>query len=98
MENTPTDGFNARKITLELTDAARAYLAEKGYDKQNGARPLARLIDDELKRALSDELLFGNLEHGGHAVVDAKDGALVFAYTPPPAAPDAPPRAAVADA
>ena len=70
-----------RKITLELTAAAREYLAAKGYDKQNGARPLARLVDDEIKRPLSDELLFGKLEHGGNAVVDAKDGALVFAYT-----------------
>jgi ATP-dependent Clp protease ATP-binding subunit ClpA len=67
-----------REVTLSLTSAARAYLAEKGYDKDQGARPLGRLIQDEIKRPLGDELLFGELEHGGHVTVDVKEGALHF--------------------
>jgi len=67
-----------REVTLSLTPAARGYLAEKGYDKDQGARPLARLIQDEIKRPLGDELLFGELENGGHVTVDEKDGALRF--------------------
>ena len=69
-------------MTIELTDAATDYLARKGYDPDNGARPLARVIQEEVKRPLGDELLFGELEHGGHVVVDAKDGALTFAFEP----------------
>jgi ATP-dependent Clp protease ATP-binding subunit ClpA len=67
-----------RDVTLSLTSTARAYLAEKGYDKDQGARPLGRLIQDEIKRPLGDQLLFGELEHGGHVTVDMKDGVLVF--------------------
>ncbi len=59
-----------RKVTIELTPAATDYLAEKGYDKDNGARPLARVIQDEVKRPLGDELLFGKLENGGHLTLD----------------------------
>jgi ATP-dependent Clp protease ATP-binding subunit ClpA len=59
-----------REVTLSLTPAARAYLADKGYDKEQGARPLGRLIQDEVKRPLGDQLLFGELEHGGHVTVD----------------------------
>ena len=60
-----------RNVTIELTDAATDYLAEKGYDPDNGARPLARVMQEEVKRPLGDELLFGALENGGHVVVDA---------------------------
>jgi ATP-dependent Clp protease ATP-binding subunit ClpA len=59
-----------RDVTIELSTSAREYLAEKGYDKQNGARPLGRLIQDEVKKPLGDELLFGALEDGGHVRVD----------------------------
>jgi ATP-dependent Clp protease ATP-binding subunit ClpA len=69
-----------RKVTVELSDAARAYLAKKGYDPMNGARPLARVIQDEVKRPLTDELLFGKLAGGGTVRVDVKDDALTFAY------------------
>jgi len=75
-----------RKVTLTVTEAAREYLREKGYDEENGARPLARLIQDEIKRPLGEELLFGKLEHGGHVVVDEEKGALTFAF--PEAKPD----------
>ncbi len=62
--------LSERKVEIELTPAARKYLAEKGYDPDNGARPLARLIQDEVKRPLSGELLFGSLEKGGKAIID----------------------------
>ncbi|MBX7257839.1 MAG: ATP-dependent Clp protease ATP-binding subunit ClpA [Candidatus Hydrogenedentes bacterium] len=69
-----------RKVNLILTDAARAWLAEHGYDKHFGARPLGRLIQTEVKDALADELLFGRLEKGGTVQVDAKDDKLTFEY------------------
>ena len=69
-----------RKVSLILTDAARSWLAEHGYDKHFGARPLGRLIQTDIKDALADELLFGRLEKGGTVQVDAKDGQLVFDY------------------
>jgi ATP-dependent Clp protease ATP-binding subunit ClpA len=69
-----------KKVELELTDAGRTYLADKGYDPDFGARPLARVVQDEIKRPLGDELLFGHLEHGGRVTIDAKDGKLEFAY------------------
>jgi ATP-dependent Clp protease ATP-binding subunit ClpA len=72
------DQLADRDVTIELAESARVYLAEKGYDKSNGARPLARLIQDEIKKPLGDELLFGQLEHGGHVVVRAENGALTF--------------------
>ncbi len=58
-----------------MTEAAREILRAKGYDEENGARPLARVIQEELKRPLGEELLFGKLEHGGHVVVDAEAAA-----------------------
>jgi ATP-dependent Clp protease ATP-binding subunit ClpA len=61
-----------RDVTIELTDGARKYLAAKGFDRDNGARPLARLIQDEVKRQLSDEILFGALQEGGHVTVDVE--------------------------
>ena len=61
-----------RNVTIELTDGARQYLATKGFDRDNGARPLARLIQDEIKRQLSDEILFGELQEGGHVTVDVE--------------------------
>ncbi|MDB4998849.1 MAG: clpA [Myxococcaceae bacterium] len=76
-----------RNVVLEATAAARTWLAQKGYDPDNGARPLARVIQDEIKRPLSEELLFGKLENGGTAMLDAKDDALVFRYEPPKVEP-----------
>ena len=72
------DQLADRDVTIELAESARVYLAEKGYDKSNGARPLARLIQDEVKKPLGDELLFGQLEHGGHVIVRAENGAITF--------------------
>jgi ATP-dependent Clp protease ATP-binding subunit ClpA len=72
----------ARGVTIELTEAAAEYLAKKGYDPDNGARPLARVIQEEMKRPLGDDLLFGALENGGHVTVDAKDDKLAFRFGP----------------
>jgi len=69
-----------RKVTIELSEAARAYLAKKGYDPMNGARPLSRVIQDEVKRPLTDELLFGKLSGGGVVRIDAADDKLTFGY------------------
>ncbi|MGO9710662.1 MAG: ATP-dependent Clp protease ATP-binding subunit ClpA [Polyangiaceae bacterium] len=60
----------SKHVSIEVTDAAREYLAEKGYEPDFGARPLARIIQEEVKRPLGEELLFGKLEKGGHVVVD----------------------------
>ncbi|MEZ4376342.1 MAG: ATP-dependent Clp protease ATP-binding subunit ClpA [Polyangiaceae bacterium] len=69
-----------RNVTLELTQAAKEYFADKGYDRDYGARPLARVLQDEIKSKLGDELLFGELSDGGHVIVDVKDGELTFKY------------------
>src|SRR6185503_5742379 len=54
-----------RRVAITLQPAARAWLARKGYDAVYGARPLGRVIQREVRDRLTDELLFGNLEHGG---------------------------------
>jgi ATP-dependent Clp protease ATP-binding subunit ClpA len=59
-----------RDVVLVVTPEARGLLGEKGYDPDFGARPLARLIQDDVKRPLGDELLFGKLEHGGKVEID----------------------------
>jgi len=69
-----------RKVELELTPAARDWLAEKGYDPDFGARPLARTIQTALEDKLSDELLFGRLARGGQVTADLGDGALAFRF------------------
>ena len=64
-------------VTLELDDAARAWIAERGYDPKMGARPMARIIQEHIKRPLAEELLFGKLEGGGHVrVTVGKDNSL----------------------
>ncbi len=65
-----------RKVTLELSDAARQWLAEKGYDADFGARPMARVIQRELKDPIAEAVLFGALAKGGRVRVEAEDGAL----------------------
>ena len=67
-----------KKVTIALTDAARTWLAEKGYDPDFGARPMARVIQTELKDKLSEEMLFGKLARGGRVTVDAGESELVL--------------------
>lgn len=72
--------LDAKGVSLEVTQAARNYLCEEGYDKTMGARPMARVIKDKLKRPLANELLFGCLEKGGQVNVDYVSGKLTFSY------------------
>lgn len=67
-----------RNVSIQLSDAARDYLAKKGYDPMMGARPLSRVIQEKVKRPLAEELLFGRLTGGGFVLVDLKEGELVF--------------------
>jgi ATP-dependent Clp protease ATP-binding subunit ClpA len=69
-----------KKVVLELSPAARAWLAQKGYDKDFGARPMARVIQREIKDAIADAVLFGALAKGGTARVDLAEDKLVFEY------------------
>ncbi|MCY4366346.1 MAG: ATP-dependent Clp protease ATP-binding subunit [Chloroflexi bacterium] len=70
--------LNDRNITLEITDAAREYLGEKGFDPVLGARPLRRVIQNEVEDTLSDELLNGRLNDGDTAVVDVEDEKIII--------------------
>jgi ATP-dependent Clp protease ATP-binding subunit clpA len=70
-----------RNVTIALTDEARAWLAERGYDKLYGARPLGRVIQENIKKPLADELLFGQLVKGGHVLVKVVDDKLAFEIT-----------------
>jgi ATP-dependent Clp protease ATP-binding subunit ClpA len=67
-----------RNVTIELSSAAKEWLAERGYDKLYGARPLARVIQEHIKKPLAEELLFGKLVKGGSVKVTMKDGKLEF--------------------
>ncbi len=67
-----------RDVHIQLTDEAKAWLIERGYDRLYGARPLGRLIQEKVKQPLAEELLFGKLVHGGEVRVHLKDGALGF--------------------
>ncbi len=69
-------------VTLELDDAARDWIADRGYDKAMGARPMARIIQKYIKRALADDLLFGDLAEGGHVRVTVADGELSLQCEP----------------
>ncbi|MFA5171936.1 MAG: ATP-dependent Clp protease ATP-binding subunit ClpA [Sulfuriferula sp.] len=64
------DQLHEKKVDAHFTDALKAYLGKKGFDPLMGARPMARLIQDTIRRALADELLFGRLANGGTVTVD----------------------------
>ncbi len=72
--------LEAKDVTIEVDEAARHWLAKRGYDPLMGARPMARLIQDKIKTPLSEELLFGKLENGGHVQVREVEDELVFAF------------------
>jgi ATP-dependent Clp protease ATP-binding subunit ClpA len=67
-----------RNVTIELSSAAKEWLAERGYDRLYGARPLSRVIQEHIKKPLAEELLFGKLVRGGAVKVTMKDGKLDF--------------------
>ena len=69
-----------RHVAITLTPEARAWLARKGYDAVYGARPLARVIQREVRDPLTDEMLFGQLENGGTVTIGLDADALTFGY------------------
>ncbi|MEO8676750.1 MAG: ATP-dependent Clp protease ATP-binding subunit ClpA, partial [Casimicrobiaceae bacterium] len=74
--------LHERKVEPSFTPRLKEFLAKKGFDPQMGARPMARLIQDTIRKALADELLFGRLVGGGHVTIDVDDDdkvKLVFA-------------------
>jgi len=81
--------LSERNVTIELTDDARVWLGKKGYDRNFGARPLSRVIQEHIKRPLSEELLFGKLTDGGAVRVSIEDGRLAFDYSELKANPSA---------
>lgn len=74
------DQLNEKKVKLELSDTAREWLAEHGYDEKMGARPMSRLIHEKIKKTLADEILFGRLAKGGKVIVTVCDDELAFEY------------------
>lgn len=69
-----------KRVALTLSEAAEQWLLKRGFDPLLGARPMARTIDDHVKKPLVDELLFGSLEKGGKVTVDVEDDKLTFAF------------------
>jgi len=74
--------LDKKQISLEVSEAARKWLAEEGYDRTMGARPMARLIQDKLKKPLANEILFGGLQNGGSVTVsfDSEQPGIIFNY------------------
>jgi ATP-dependent Clp protease ATP-binding subunit ClpA len=87
-----------RRVAIRLEPAATAHLARAGHDAAHGARPLARLIQTEVRDPLADEILFGKLEHGGTVSIGWDGARVTFAVEPlPPATAASNPAAAVTD-
>jgi ATP-dependent Clp protease ATP-binding subunit ClpA len=87
------DQLHEKKVEVTFSDALKSYLGKKGFDPLMGARPMARLIQDTIRKALADELLFGKLANGGnvHVDIDDKDVVkLVFDETKNTAKPESP--------
>ncbi|GAK33836.1 ATP-dependent Clp protease ATP-binding subunit ClpA [Iodidimonas nitroreducens] len=76
-----------RDVMISVTEDAKKWMAEKGYDKSFGARPLGRVIQENIKKPLADELLFGRLQKGGEVVIRLIDGKIDFEITPNAAPP-----------
>jgi len=70
--------LESKHVILEVDEEARAWLAKNGYDKKMGARPMARLIQEQIKKPLAEELLFGQLSNGGHVKVTIEKGKIKF--------------------
>ena len=72
-----------KNVTITLTDEARKWIADKGYDPKMGARPMARVIKEHIRKGLAEELLFGQLVNGGHVTVAVGEaGDLVLSIVP----------------
>jgi ATP-dependent Clp protease ATP-binding subunit ClpA len=67
-----------QQVTIEVDESARIWLAEHGYDPKMGARPMARIIQQYIKKPLAEELLFGDLANGGHLIIHLEDDKLAF--------------------
>jgi ATP-dependent Clp protease ATP-binding subunit ClpA len=67
-----------KRVMLNVNNDARLWLAEHGYDEKMGARPMARLVQDKIKKPLAEKILFGDLAQGGEVDIDVEDGALVI--------------------
>ena len=76
-----------KHVTIDLDEGARRWLAQHGHDPAMGARPMARIIQERIKRPLADELLFGRLSGGGHVKVTGSDEGLKFEFATAPALP-----------
>jgi len=72
--------LDQKKVTIDVDAMARRWLGTEGYDPRMGARPMARLISEKIRKPLAEELLFGKLAQGGHIVVTVKDGELELEY------------------
>ena len=72
--------LESKGVTIDVTHEAKQWLAKHGYDKHMGARPMARLIQDNLKKSLANELLFGELADGGHVTVDVENDELSYEF------------------
>ena len=73
-----------KRVSMNVSIAARQWLAHSGFDQAMGARPLSRLIQETIKRPIADELLFGKLVQGGRVTIDARDGELIVQSHPEP--------------
>ncbi len=76
--------LDKNEVTIELDPAAREWIARRGYDKKMGARPMARVIQEHIKRPLAEELLFGKLTSGGHVRIEVADDGESLILTPEP--------------
>jgi ATP-dependent Clp protease ATP-binding subunit ClpA len=86
--------LHEKKVEAVWTDALKENLARRGFDPAMGARPMSRLIQDTIRKALADELLFGRLLNGGKVTVDVEaDEKIVLRFDEPAEAPPAPPTA-----
>lgn len=79
-----------KKIIVTCLAKAKELLAERGYDPKMGARPLARLFQEEIKKPISKQILFGDLQEGGRVRIEAQDGELQLTFTPTKKAPATP--------
>jgi ATP-dependent Clp protease ATP-binding subunit ClpA len=70
--------LDSKKVLIDIDESARKWLGKHGYDKNMGARPMARLIQEKIKKPLAEELLFGKLEGGGDVLVSENNGKLTI--------------------